>query len=94
MKIDFRIPSRLNLPKKLLFLSYDEAIPCVLVFLISFFLMKSPLIGVGLSVGWVFLIKHLKKGHGSDYLLIRLQRFLPFSCFKNIPKSSDDFWLF
>lgn len=94
IELDYRIPSRLNLPKKLLFLSYDEAIPFILLFGLCFVILQAPLIGLCISVGWVFLIKYLKKGQGSDYLLVQLQKHLPFSVFKNIPKSSDSKWIF
>jgi conjugal transfer pilus assembly protein TraL len=93
-QINYRIPSRLNAPAKILFLRLDEGIPALLIFFIGFFLMKMAIMSLVLSTGWVLLLKHLKKGHGSEYLLVMIQKLMPFSIFKNVPDASAKKWIF
>ena len=92
--LDFRIPSRLNAPRKFLFMTLDEFIPALVIFLVVFFMFKQPIMALILARIWVSILKYFKQGHGTDFLMIRLQRILPVSVFSKVPPKSKNKSLF
>jgi type IV conjugative transfer system protein TraL len=82
----------INEQARVVFLTYDEIIPSLLLFII-FFTCRHFLIGFLLALIWVIVIKRLKKGKPTSYLLSVAYWFIGVFDFKRIPKSFNVRWL-
>ena len=95
-KNPYRINKRVDEETRLLGLPLDESIPMLMIVL-SAFLLKALLMGAVLAMICVVIIKHLKKGHGSQFLLNKLYWYCPKYIIKHhliiTPASEDRFFL-
>jgi len=64
----YTIPQHLDSPFKVILWTWDEAVAFSVPFFTLFLLMNSPLIGVGVGIFLVFLLKKMKGEEGHYFL--------------------------
>ena len=91
-----RVSRFLNKPPTFGGFAYDEVIPGFIAFTICM-LLDQRILGLGIFVGWVMLLRKLKKSKGSSYLLCLMYWYSPRSIgslfFPQTPTADKRFWL-
>ncbi len=72
----YLVPKTLDAPARVLGLPLDEFIPA-LIFAIFFFLIGKPIGSIAISAVTVILVKVMKKGQGSSWLINLCHWYLP-----------------
>ncbi len=92
----YLINQRIDAPRRLIGLTYDEAIPALMMVGLGF-MFDSQLIGMAVAAAYVMLMKWLKKGQGTYFLIALLfwhsSELLARSSLKKTPASCHRFFL-
>lgn len=104
--MDYQFFQFINKEKRIIGLTLDIFIPCVVFVIVIFLGLRSPVLCVASCIVWYGLMNYIKKGNPPSYLMIQAYWYLPglklkdkegeiknLSILGNIPPAEKVYWL-